>query len=186
MSTTPILIEFYKRDKTCFKRVGNADDDLAIYFRHVERNCFSNCIMNLQSFEKLAGCTLELIAGSCGLCTPDPVWYEWGGLGSTRHVTVADFVKKNVVPGMTEMHFWFEDADGRVWDILDPYLVTVVVPAHRKRIATSAFWHGWLIPGVDRNTLREGGLLYEPADALVQDVLVKRAGQKIVLVELKD
>lgn len=153
--------------------------------RYIERNCFSNVTMNLYVLEEIAGATLQVMCGSLGVNDPAPAWYEWGGTMSSDAPcsTVIEFVERQ--SGKINAHFWLEDDNENVWDVLDVYLLDVVVPFHRKRIDTSAFVHGHLIPGMSRTELKKRGLEYVPASSLVQEVLCRRQAARVQLQPLR-
>lgn len=161
-----LAVEYYTRTMELKKRVGKAEAPLI--FKCIERNCFGNCLMNLKNMNALAGKSLKIVAGSLGLCDPPPVWFEFGGTGSETHTVVHQFTN----PTTTDVHFWLEDEDGNVWDVVDEYLHATVAPFHRKRIDTSEFLEGSLINGISKERLKERGLAYIAADPSVSSMLV--------------
>ena len=177
MSEDSVTIEFYARDNTLKKQFLAKTKDFT-HLLYMERNCFSNCVKNMAALESLAGCTLELMAGSFGLCQPSPTWYEWGGQYDTVFTTVHQFSKCQFT-GLPSVHFWFETTDGSIWDVLDLYVIETVAPVHCKSLDRSSFLHGCLIPGRSRKELKACGLAYVPASPLVQDILVRKHADNI-------
>jgi hypothetical protein len=171
MSEESVTIAFYTRDCT-LKKQCQATKKKFTHLLYLERNCFSNCVKNMMVLETLAGCELELMAGSFGLCMPSPIWYEWGGSEEKLFHTVKEF-RACEVTGLPSVHFWLESEDGKIWDVLDPYILEIVAPTHRKTIDTRDFVHGCLIAGKTREELVSRGLQYVPAPPLVQEILVK-------------
>jgi hypothetical protein len=114
-------IKLYSRDRTLQKE-HVAKKETVTCLQYIERNCFSNCIKNMDALQTLAGCELVLTAGSFGVCNPSPTWYEWGGLFDTPHTKVSHFVACPFT-GLPSVHFWFETRDGKIWDVLDPYIL---------------------------------------------------------------
>lgn len=165
-----LRIVFIRRDGTVLRAVGADVSNAKVTLKYVERNCFFNAVQNLRDMEKVAGTELALVAGSLGLCSPSPCWYEWGGDGPTPHQTVARFVKCPIT-GMQDAHFWLESRDGIVYDVLDAYLMEVVAPFHGKKVDTSGFAHGVLVRG-SKEELEKIGLKYVPATELVQTCLI--------------
>lgn len=165
-----VRIIFKDRSMRVTRVVGSATAPHALMY--VERNCFANCVSNQPAMEALAGEPLEVVAGSLGVCSPEPVWYEWGGAGSKPHETVAQFVKC-AHTGLRDVHFWLRGTrTGTIWDVLDPYLLDVVAPAHAKIVTAPPLG---LVAGETREDLESRrGLRYLPATAVVNQVLVRR------------
>lgn len=186
MTEDSITIEFYGRDCTLKKKIKAKKKSLT-HLLYVERNCFSNCVKNLFPMEALAGCQLRITAGSLGMCTPSPVWYEWGGTGDSVFHTVQQF-RKCQFTGLPSVHFWLEsELDGKIWDVLDVlYLVEKAAPLLKKTIDTSTFVHGCLIAGRTREELEACGLKYVPADPMVQEILEKKHVLSTEFKTLKD
>jgi hypothetical protein len=163
------------------KTVGNAaSPNLLLY---VERNCYSNCLMNWKRMEVVAGTPLKMVSGSLGLNNPPPVWFEWGGAAGKAYSTVKQF-SSCPVTGLPDIHFWFQDADGKVWDVVDPYIMHTVAPVHKKTVMVDALLDGCFIAGKTCEELKSLGLLYIPADPLVQDVMAQKHSKNITFVPL--
>lgn len=139
----------------------------------IERNCFSNCLMNLKTFQSMAQTSLEITAGSLGLSIPQPTWFEWGGSGAVPHTLVHQFTRCPHTH-LPDVHFWLESPDGRIYDVLDAYLLHTVAPTFRKRIDATGFPHGCVISGLCREELASRGLVYIPASPLVQETLRRK------------
>jgi hypothetical protein len=167
-----VAIEFRNRKLSTTKRLGPRNSKHTLVY--IERNCFSNCIMNMEDVQLLAGQPLEIVGGSLGLCVPEPVYYEWGGNCSRPNQTVKEFARCPLT-GMRDIHYWFQTVDGLVWDVLDPYL-DFVAHVHGKHILNrQELVHGHLIAGKSREQLeKEFGLMYLPASTLVQEVMVRK------------
>lgn len=181
-----VFIEFAKRhgDNVGDVRVvaSRGDPKSPHKILSIERNCYSNCVMNKEELEKLAERPLTIVGGSLGLCSPSPTWFEWGGNGDIPHKTVVQFCDC-IVPGTHDMHFWLESEDEYVWDVLDPYLVDVAT-IHKKRIDTTTFLNDHLICGESKAVLQTRGLLYISAQPLVQQVMKKRCDAKQCFVKM--
>jgi hypothetical protein len=154
-----------------------------VYLQYIERNCFGNCIKNMEPFETLAGCELTVVAGSLGLCSPPPTWYEWGGDGDVPHATVKQF-RSCPVTGLPDVHFWFESADEKIWDVLDLYLVNIVAPVRGKVIDRSGLVHGCLVAGKSRAELELIGLKYVRTSPLIEEILVRKHIANVATTEL--
>lgn len=173
----PMTIVFCRENTTTpVETVGHGD---SFVFRSVARNCFGNCSMNKEPFERLTGASLRVVAGSLGLCSSEPVWYEWGGMFDKPHSRVIEFLECPIT-GDPDVHFWLEDETGNVYDVVDRYLRRVVAPAQNRTISTEAFAHGCVILGMSKDELKKAGLLYLPADPLVQQVLSKKHERMVV------
>ena len=171
----PLRITFFKRDASLLLSCGPEHAEITL--QYVERNCFFNALLNLPAMEILAGKDLQLTAGSLGLCSPGPAWFEWGGTKDVPHTTVSQF-SKCPVTSLPDVHFWVEDGDGLVYDVLDPYLTAVVAPYHKKQIETEGLVHGVAILGKSKLELESFGLKYLAAEPLVQVILTKQRIKK--------
>ena len=178
-----VTICFYSRDSVMQKE-HTARKSATTYLRYIERNCFSNCIMNIEPLESLAGCALTATAGSLGLCSPTPTWYEWGGYGDVPHTTVKQF-SSCPVTGLPDVHFWFESEDGKIWDVLDLYLIHTVAPVHKKTIDCSGLVHGCFIAGKTRVELESIGLKYISTTPLIEHILIEKHAANTAITELK-
>ena len=184
MSEESITLEFYNRNCQLTKKFPSKKKTLT-HLVYIERNCFSNCVKNMCAMEALAGCELELIAGSVGLCSlPGEIWYEWGGFKNQPHTTVQQF-RRCEFTGLPDVHFWFETPDGKIYDVVDRYLLETVAPLYKKTVECTSFVHGYVILGHTRAALETCGLTYVPASPLVQEILVKHHAANIAFKELK-
>lgn len=171
MDPDTIRFEFLDREGIFQSAAGASVADASIVLKYVERNCFFNAVQNIRDIERLSGLSdLNVVAGSLGLCVPEPCWYEWGGSGDTPHQTVARFAKCPITGGQ-DAHFWLQAGD-IILDVLDPYLINTVAVYHNKKIDVSTFMHGVLVQGTAEE-LESRGLRYVPADPLVQACLFK-------------
>ena len=160
-----IVVKYYTRGRDFIKTAGKKD--AAISFLSIERNCYGNCVMNYKEMMDLARKPLKIVAGSLGLCNPEPVWFEFGGHKSEPHTKVHQFTNKSE----NDVHFWLEDEDGNVWDVMDLYMLDVVAPFRKKKITTTDFLEGVVINGISKETLKECGLAYIAADEHVSEIL---------------
>lgn len=167
-----VTIAFYSRECTLIQKHA-AKIKSSVSLHYVERNCFSNCVNNMEAMETLAGCALTVVAGSLGLCAPPPTWYEWGGYGDAPHTTVKQFVSCPVT-GLPDVHFWFEAADGNIWDVLDLYLLNTVAPTFKKTVDRRGLVHGYFVNGKPASELESIGLKYVKTTPLVEEILVRR------------
>jgi hypothetical protein len=161
ISLDDIGIDYRDRRGQIVEQFGNSNPKIRL--NSTERNCFGNCTMHVDLL-KYAGVDLHIVGGSLGLCDPAPTWFEWGG-NARPHTTVNQF--------RTDIHFWMEDASGNVWDVLDSYLMRVVVPVHGKKVKTKKFRFGRFVTGMPKNELQTRGLVYIPAPAHIQDILLR-------------
>lgn len=180
-----VTIDFFGRDCK-LKKQFLAKNKTFTHLQYIERSCFSNCVKNMCHMEALAGCELELVAGSLGLCSPLPVWYIWGGFQEEIFQTVKQF-RTCRVTGAPSVHFWFQnEQDGTIWDVLDVlYFLETAAPLVKKTVDTSGFVHGCLIPGKTSKELESCGLKYVPASPLIQEILVRKHTAKISHQELE-
>ena len=178
-----VTIRFYSRDRT-MKKEHSAKKKTVTYLQYIERNCFGNCIQNMEPLVSLAGCELFPTAGSLGLCSPSPTWYEWGGDKDVPHTTVRQF---NACPvtGLPDVHFWFESEDGKIWDVLDLYLLHTVAPVHKKNIDRSGLVHGCFITGKSKAELESIGLKYVKTTPLIEEILVRQHIDHVSITECK-
>lgn len=147
------------------------------------RNCFSNMLTNKPTMTEMAGKDVEIVAGSLGVCDPAPVYFEWGGMGSSVYTKFHEFIKCPIT-GLPSVHWWCVDADGKVWDVLDPYLF-LVAKTWGKTIDTAGFIHGRLIAGKSVEELERQGLKYIRCDSVVDAALFKRFSENVRFVKLQ-
>lgn len=171
-------LEYRDRNGRVLERLGPALPDVLL--RSFERNCFGNCAMNIDTLQLIAGVELDVVAGSLGLCDPAPTWYEWGGTGGKVYTTEERFNTCRVT-GLPSVHFWLADSDGKVWDIMDHYLIHTVMPAHKKKVDMSGFALGRVITGESVGTLKARGLLYVPAPPDIQRNLIMKSFSSVQL-----
>lgn len=183
MAELDFCIEFKRRNLHLVKCVG--DTTSVNILTYIERNCYSNCLVNCPVMQKIANCPLKIVCGSLGLCDPPPVWFEWGGFADTPHQTVKQF-NKCPFTGLPDVHYWLENEGGKVWDVLDIYLTDTVAPFQKKCIASNVLPAGHLIPGMTYDELKGVGLMYVPAEPLVQEVMMNISETKVRLVILND
>lgn len=93
-----------------------------------------NAAQNQEALQEFAEKPLFAVTGRVGLCVPRPL--------------------AGVVPAT-----WMEDADGLIYDVLDPVLFQRATSLG-KRIQTQDLIKGLLVPGLTREELAEAGVLY--------------------------
>jgi hypothetical protein len=169
-------------DRVVFERGVSGGAQIVL----VERSCFTNCIRMMQLMEHAAGKELYIVAGSLGLCVPEPVWYEWGGDDSQPFTAVKDFARC-AYTGLPSVHFWLSDAPpgqpGLVYDVLDPYIVTTA-NVHAKFLQTRELLHGVGIVGLTKTACEAIGLRYVQASPLVTEVMMRRTLSRTRMVPL--
>ena len=135
----------------------------------VDCNCSGNVFANLPALRDLFGVELHVECGSFGLVKPDgSTWVEWG----VNAHTTEQYLRNDVAPGKN-CHFWLRDAEGRVFDVLQRYVIDVVAPAHGVRLDLSRFCGEQIVNGWSRDALRdEANMVYEPASPGVQASII--------------
>ena len=135
----------------------------------VDCNCSGNVFANLSALQDLFGVELHVECGSFGLVKSDgTTWVEWG----VNARTTEQYLRNNVAPGKN-CHFWLQDAEGRVFDVLQRYVIDVVAPAHGVCLDLSRFCGQQIVDGWTRDALRdEANLVYEPASPDVQASII--------------
>lgn len=146
--------------------LGLTETDItnAVHLTYLENNCFGNIVTNKKSFESLAGKKLSAACGAVGLCSPTPTWWEWGGtlMGSDAVLTAKNLLTCPLT-GKKNCHFWLEDADGLVYDVVPLYLMQFVARVQKKTICTDEMYCECIINGVRKSRLKECGLWYKRA-----------------------
>lgn len=166
-----VYIRFLDQNLQVVKTCGPREAQTKLFY--VERNCFGNSCTNQIEMQVLAGEPLEIVAGSLGLCAPAPTWYEWGGYNDTVHTTVHQF-RRCTTTGMSSCHFWLQGVhSGKIWDVLDPYLVEQVAPPRHKTINVDTLVHGWLCAGLTVEELERCGLKYVRTELLIEKILLQ-------------
>jgi hypothetical protein len=156
-----------------------------IIFTFVENNCGANVFMNKEQFEVFSEESLEVVVGALGLCKGDgPAWFEWGH-GPNVHDLTAESMITCPITGDKNCHFWLEDSQGRVFDVIQPYIQNIVAKFHKKTIETDALFCNTLILAKNKGELEDAGLLYIPAKVEEQKKVVKHTLERIKIVPLK-
>ena len=64
-------------------------------------------------------------------------WYEYGGAGFTTEADFTSSPYSKPQERKLDVHFWLEDAEGRVYDIVTPYMKTI--PDLRSKVLARRF-----------------------------------------------
>lgn len=135
-----------------------------VRFVQMENNCGGNVISNYHEFLTLSGQKeLSVVCGSLGVGdSGDSVWWEWGG-PDPEALTIETMLRCPVTKKGKNCHMWLEDEEGRVYDIVPNYIVTVVCQVHRKQLHLDDLIERCLIVGRTKSDLQGMGLWYHTA-----------------------
>jgi hypothetical protein len=157
-----------------------------VYLVCIENNCSGNCVMNRESFQKLACTSLRVVCGSFGVVIrrggDERVWWEWGGPEGSRGAK--DFITSAIREDQQDCHFWLEDDAGRVYDIVPKYITNIVAPVHGALLDTSHLLCGAVVNGLDKARLRTMGFVYLPAADDVQKEILEHRLNRLRFVRL--
>ena len=123
-------------------------------------NCFFNAKRNKDNAYK--GKSLRLVVGSVAFNG----WFEFG---QEKWTTISEW-RKNAHKGKTtwDAHCWLEDADGNIYDyVFEDYLHIA-----EMRNGCGPMKAG-LLEGVSKKNCKKRGMLYVPAPANVQELILK-------------
>jgi hypothetical protein len=139
----------------------------------VDRNCSGNAYANKGPLQHAFETELHLACGGFGMIREDgTVWDEWGVDAQT-----VDEYKNNNFPRGKSCHFWLEDGEGRVFDVLQSYCIDVVAPAQGVKLDTSHFLMDCIVNGFTQDELRRAKLVYRPAAPDVQRKIIESIGK---------
>jgi hypothetical protein len=150
-----------------------------ISFRSIDRNCGGNVKMNKDSFEKVCGKRMHTVCGSFGIRDPKTkdVWWEWGTGDIDSSAKDLLFCK---FTGMKNCHFWLEDDDGNVYDIIQPYITNTVAPIHHIPLCLDSYVCRCIIMGKSKEELEQRGILYLPARPKVQKRVIRHTEERLM------
>jgi len=171
------------RVRDAVKKTTQDKDLRLVRLVDVANNCSGNAIMNKASFEHIAQKSLRLVCGSFGVVKDGgSVWWEWG-TGSTTSDHAQDFLVAKNDPSKQDCHFWLEDEDDNVFDIVPQYISNVVIPFHKAKVHLTKLACEAVISGVNKVTLRRWGLVYLPASASIQEEIIahRKSRMRVVL-----
>lgn len=150
-----------------------------IEFQCIARNCGGNVKMNMEKFEELCKKPLHIVCGSFGLRNPKTksVWWEWGSGDYESSAQDLLFCK---FTGMKNCHFWLEDVDGHVYDVIDPYIPKTVAPIHKIPLDLGKFICECIVMGLGKDELERCGMVYLPARPDVQERVIQYTETRLV------
>jgi len=172
LGITPLLPR--KKD---FARVPPA------YLVCIDDNCSGNAIMNKSTFESLSGSQVHVVCGSFGVVKDNgDIWWEWGT--GRENSPEQEFLVSSCDSTKQNCHFWLENDNGDVFDIVPTYITNIVVPVHTARVDLSQLVCQAVVTGQSKATLRGYGLVYVPAEKSVQHNILKHRVSRLRFVPL--
>lgn len=115
---------------------------------------------------------VKVVAGSLGVGVDKNPWFEYGG---SDFKNVCQFIASpftHAPAGAFDCHVWVEDQEGRIYDIITPYL-REVASFHGKKFRVKDA----MIQGETREALAAMGLHYIIAPGIASDALIAVMGR---------